>query len=129
MLLADDDPHVQSAVRLLLEEEAGICVVGECDTAESLLERVLCSRSNAVLIDWDLPGLEPRRELRRLRVGAPSCRVVVLCGRPEERDNALRAGAQSFVWKGDDPETLLGTLRAFGADLATWPGHDHPADG
>jgi len=127
VLLADDDPHVQSAVRLLLEEEAGISLVGECADAESLLERVLCSNSNTILIDWDLPGLEARRELNRLRVGAPGCRVVVLCGRPEERDNALRAGAESFVWKGDAPETLIGALRAF--DPATWPGQDRPADG
>ena len=112
VLLADDDPHVRSAVRLLLEDEPGISMVPDCATADGLLERVASSRPDVVLVDWDLPGLRSGGVLPRLRAGTPSCRVVALSGRPEHRDEALRMGAVSFVSKGDAPDSLLRALRA-----------------
>ena len=111
VLIADDDPHVRSAVRLLLEDEPGISIVADCATAEGLVERVVCSGSDIVLIDWDLPGLHGGAELRRLSNDAPGCRVVALSGRPEQRDEALRSGAVSFVCKGDASDSLLSVLR------------------
>jgi two-component system response regulator DesR len=111
VLIADDDPHVRSAVRLLLEDEPGIAIVADCATIDSLVERAVCSESDVVLVDWDLPGLRGGAELRRLSSHAPGCRVVALSGRPEQRDEALRSGAISFVCKGDAPDSLLTVLR------------------
>jgi len=87
-------------------------MVPDCATADGLVERVVFSRPDVVLIDWDLPGLRSGGVLPRLRAGAPSCRVVALSGRPEQRDEALRLGAVSFVSKCDAPESLLRALRA-----------------
>jgi DNA-binding NarL/FixJ family response regulator len=112
VLLADDDPNVRSAVRLLLEDESAISLVAECTTADHLREYVEGSGSDVVLIDWDLPGLSPCGELQRLRTEGPDCQIVAMSGRPEHRDAALRAGAVSFVCKGDAPESLLKVLRA-----------------
>jgi DNA-binding NarL/FixJ family response regulator len=112
VLLADDDPHVRSAVRLLLEDEPGISMVPDCATADGLVEQVASSRPDVVLVDWDLPGLRSGGVLPRLRAGAPSLRLVALSGRPEQRNEALRAGAVSFVSKVDAPESLLRVLRS-----------------
>jgi two-component system response regulator DesR len=112
ILLADDDPDVCSAIRLLLEDEPGMSVAADCATAEGLLEKVLCSRSDVVLVDWDLSGLRAGGELDRLRSAAPACQVVALSGRPEQRTEAMRSGAAKFVCKGDPPEGLLEVLRA-----------------
>ena len=110
VLLADDDPHVHSAVRLLLEDEPGIVLVASCTTADGLLEQVISSRSDVALVDWDLPGLKDGHTVLLLR--SQACQVVALSGRPEERDEALRAGAGHFVCKGDAPDSLLLVLRA-----------------
>lgn len=122
VLIADDDPHVRSAVRLLLEDEPGISIVADCATADGLVERAVGSESDVVLVDWDLPGLRGGAELRRLSSDAPGCRVVALSGRPEQRDEALRSGAVSFVCKGDAPDSLLTVLRRLGVEhrLAGW---------
>jgi DNA-binding NarL/FixJ family response regulator len=121
VLIADDDPHVRSAVRLLLEDEPGISIVADCATADGLAERIVCSESDVALVDWDLPGLRGA-ELRRLWSDAPRCRVVALSGRPEQREEALRSGAISFVCKGDAPDSLLAVLRRLRVDhrLAGW---------
>jgi DNA-binding NarL/FixJ family response regulator len=111
VLIADDDPHVRSAVRLLLEDEPGISIVAEWATVDGLVEQVVGSESDVILVDWDLPGLRNGIALRRLSSDAPGCRVVALSGRPEQRDEALRSGAVSFVCKGDAPDSLLAVLR------------------
>jgi two-component system response regulator DesR len=114
ILIADDDPHVRSAVRLALEHEPGMAVIRECVTADALVDGVARSRPDVALVDWALPGLAKASFLERMRASVPSCRVVVLSGRPEDRRDALNAGAVSFVCKGDAPETLLNLLRALG---------------
>jgi DNA-binding NarL/FixJ family response regulator len=119
VLIADDDPHARSAVRLLLDDEPGMSIVAECASADGLGERVVSSGSDVVLVDWDLPGLRTGVELRRLWTGAPRCRIVALSGRPEQREEALRSGAVSFVCKGDPPDTLLRVLRALRQDYET----------
>ena len=111
VLIADDDPHVRSAVRLLLRDEPGISGVADWASVDGLVEQVVGSRSDVVLVDWDLPGLRNGAVLRRLWSDAPGCRVVALSGRPEQRDEALRSGAVSFVCKGDAPDSLLTVLR------------------
>ena len=111
VLLADDDPHVRSALRLLLENESGVLCVGDCDCADDLVDNLRCTHADVVLFDWDLPGLHVGNALNRLRAADPACRLVALSGRPEQRDAALHAGATSFVCKGDAPESLLGVLR------------------
>jgi DNA-binding NarL/FixJ family response regulator len=107
ILVADDDAGIRSALRLLLAEEPDLCVADDCESVDGLVERVQCSRSDVVLVDWDLAG----DELWRLRTEAPGCQVVALSSRPEERAEALRAGAVNFVCKGDPPEALLQALR------------------
>jgi DNA-binding NarL/FixJ family response regulator len=114
VLIVDDDPHVRSAVRLLLENERDVSLVADRATADDLAEHVLRSRSEVVLIDWDL---HPDAELQRLRRLAPRCCVVALSGRPEERLEALQGGAVSFVSKGDAPESLLAVLRGLRATV------------
>jgi DNA-binding NarL/FixJ family response regulator len=46
ILLADDEARVRSALRLLLEQAAGLDVVGECASGEAL---VMCSASKVRL--------------------------------------------------------------------------------
>jgi DNA-binding NarL/FixJ family response regulator len=110
ILLADDDPKVRSALRLLLENEPGIIIVGECPAVNVLIAQVASTRAEMVLVDWDLPNLLASGAVDDLRAMHDACQFMALSGRPEERDDALRAGAVKFVCKGDPPECLLAAL-------------------
>ena len=55
VLLADDQMKVRSALRLLLEQEPGLSVVGEAAEAKDLLAQVGTERPDLVLLDWELP--------------------------------------------------------------------------
>jgi DNA-binding NarL/FixJ family response regulator len=111
ILLADDQPGVCSALRLLLEQEPGLRVVGEAAEAEELLAQMQAACPDLVLLDWELPGLDAASLPSALRLRYPQLRVIALSGRPEARQAALQAGADAFVSKGDPPERLLATLR------------------
>ena len=107
VLLADDQSKVRSALRLLLEQEPELSVVGEATDADELLAQAETVCPDIVLLDWELPGLSRNDVLSTLRARWPRLKVIALSGRPEARQAALDAGADAFVSKGDPPEQLL----------------------
>ncbi len=106
ILIADDQPKVRFALRVLLERQPGREVIGEAIDANDLLTKTETSCPDLVLLGWELPGLA-ERNLLALREACPSLFVVVLSCRPEARRQALAAGADAFVSKADPPERLL----------------------
>jgi DNA-binding NarL/FixJ family response regulator len=119
ILLADDDANVRSALRLLLEDEPGVVIVGESSTAGDLLDQLSRLDHGVLLLDWDLPGLDASGLVDQL--GALPLRklhVIALSGRPEAEREALGRGVESFVCKGDAPDVLLAAVRALSAVLS-----------
>ncbi|NJN81790.1 MAG: response regulator transcription factor [Caldilineaceae bacterium] len=116
VLLADDQAWLRSAMRLLLEEEPDVEIVGEVAEARTLLERLTNANADLLLLDWELPGIKSigsgRQVMNALRACCPNLLVVVLSGRPEASSVALDAGADRFVSKADPPESLLAALHA-----------------
>ena len=110
VVLADDQSRVRSALRLLLEQQPELEVVGEAAQAEGLLVQVKALCPDLVLLDWELPGLQTVSLLPALRDLCPHLRVVALSGRPEARQAALDAGVDAFVSKGNPPEQLLAAV-------------------
>jgi DNA-binding NarL/FixJ family response regulator len=110
ILLADDQPRVRFALRVLLERQPGLKVVGEAADAQDLLAQTEATCPDLVLIGWELPGLVWRGPLSALRTIRPDLFVIALSGRPEARRAALIAGADAFVSKTDLPERLLAAI-------------------
>jgi DNA-binding NarL/FixJ family response regulator len=110
VLLADDQAKVRSALRLMLEQQPDIQVLGEAVDTTGLLDWLKAVRPDIVLLDWELPGLPRHDLLSTLRAHCPHLKVIALSGRPEARQAALAAGADAFVSKGDPPEQLLAAV-------------------
>ena len=132
ILLADGRPKVRFALRVLLERQPGLEVVGEASDACQLLSQVGEVRPDLVLLGWELPGLTALESLSSMRDVCPGLSVIALSGRPEARHEALAAGADGFVSKVDPPDRLLEAVdgccpdgRESVADRAPWPA---PAD-
>lgn len=112
VFLADDQKPVRSAIRLLLEQETGMEIVGEAGDAAHLLAQVEQAKPHVILLDWELPGLPGGDLLRLLRFLLPRTAVVALSGRPESREEANKAGVNAFVSKCASSEELLAVLQA-----------------
>jgi DNA-binding NarL/FixJ family response regulator len=110
ILLADSQAQVRFALRVLLERQPGLEVVGEVASVEDLLARAATVRPDLVLLDWSVAAPLAAGLLLALRRECPGLGVIVLSGRPEARDAALGAGADDFVSKGHPPDHLLAAI-------------------
>jgi DNA-binding NarL/FixJ family response regulator len=110
ILLADDEPTLCSALRLRLEQEPGLMVVGEAAEATSARQYATTLLPDLLLLDWELPGATGALLLDSLHGDAPAMRIIALSSRPEARPLALAAGADAFVSKGDPPDRLLAAI-------------------
>ena len=111
ILLADDETKVRFALRVLLERQPGLEVVGEALNASEMLSQVAVVCPELVLLDWELPGLEGKVSLASLQQACPQTVVVALSGHLEAGSAALDAGADGFVCKCESPEHLLRAIR------------------
>lgn len=117
VVIADRVPEIRSALRLLLSEERDVRVAGEAQDVASLLDMTRALDPALVLVDWELADTRPASAAgdslpREIAAVSPGARVIVMSGRPEARKQALAAGADAFVCKGDSPQRLLAALRA-----------------
>ena len=113
ILLVDSQPRVRFALRVLLERQPGLEVAGEASDADGLLTEAGQVQPDLVLLGWELPGLAANTTLSSLRQICPHASVIALSGRPEAREVALSAGADSFVSKADPPDSLLAAIDGY----------------
>ncbi|MGB3714316.1 MAG: response regulator transcription factor [Candidatus Promineifilaceae bacterium] len=110
VIIADDQPKVRFALRVLLESKQDVEIVGEVDEARELVAQVKNASPSVLILDWLLPGLPEIGSIASLRNVCPDIFIVALSGRPELGQEALRDGADAFVSKIDPPDRLLAAL-------------------
>lgn len=113
ILLADHQPRVRSAIRLLLDEQPVANVIEEVTNAQELMNHVRNRCPDILLLDWQLPGPIPEEVLTTLHTLCPYLFIIVLDSKPQTRHVALNAGANEFVSKNDPPEYLLAAVQSF----------------
>ena len=111
VLLADNRQEVRSALRLRVEQEPDIVIVGEVTKAGEILGQATITCADVVLIDCELLGPRAREIVPALHHLCPQLLIIALCSRPEMKQAALTAGADAFISKGDSPESLLTTIK------------------
>jgi two-component system response regulator NreC len=134
IVLADDHEVVRAGLRLLLDDEPGLAVVGEAGDVSQAERRVAAHRPGVLVLDVNMPDGSSIPAIPRLRAASPGTRVVVLTMQsdPELAREALRAGAIGFVLKEAAREELIQAVRLaadgrtylspeLGAKLATAP--------
>jgi two-component system, NarL family, response regulator NreC len=112
-VLADDHVVVRSGLRLLLETEPGLAVVGECGDVEGALEMVAELRPDVLVLDLHMPGEPSLAAIPRLRELYPGTHVIVLTAQrdPSFAAEALRLGAAGYLPKEAAEGQLLEAIR------------------
>lgn len=107
ILLADRQSKVRYALRVLLERQPKLKVVGEVENAKDLIAKVNMTDPDVVILDWELPTISAIRFLTLMRETSPDLYIIALSGRVESKQAALTAGVDAFVNKTDPPDRLL----------------------
>jgi DNA-binding NarL/FixJ family response regulator len=113
VLVVDDHGLMVEAVRLALDPEADIEVVGEARCGGDVLPAVARRQPDVVLLDVRMPDVDGLTVLARLHARHPDVKVVMLSAisDPEVANEALRLGATAYLDKRVDPADLASTLR------------------
>ena len=114
VLLADPHALFRRGVRLVLEEESDIEVVGEAGDGLDAVERIVELTPDLVLIDVGMPGVSGIEATRRVRAAVPSVKVAILTvsDRDEDLFAEVRAGATGYLLKEVSIEELPEAVRA-----------------
>jgi DNA-binding NarL/FixJ family response regulator len=110
-LLADDNPDLRSALRLMLETRLNMPLVFEAHDHASMIDQSMAHQPDCLILDWELPGLEDRISLSGLRDLLPELKIIVTSARPEAAEAALAAHADAFICKTDPPSEILNAIQ------------------
>ncbi|QSB13030.1 response regulator transcription factor [Natronosporangium hydrolyticum] len=115
VVIADDQPLLRGGVRMVLDSEPDIVVVGEAADGHAALAMLRRHAPTVLLLDVRMPGLDGLAVLRQVAAdpGLAGVRVVVLTtfDLDEYLYEALRLGAAGFLLKDADPAELLRAVR------------------
>ncbi len=114
LLLADDHAVVRSGLRLLLEAQPDLAIIGEAENGEEAIRRTAELRPDVVLMDIEMPGMNGIEAARRIKVQSPGTSVLALTMYEDDQYffEMLRAGASGYVPKRAAPDELASAIRA-----------------
>src|SRR5688572_32572914 len=93
VVIADDHPHVRSALRHVLELESDFDVVAEAEDGQQAVEQVARTSPDLVLLDYRMPHLNGVQVAREIARRAPDTTMVMLTSEDDPRVRAEAANA------------------------------------
>ncbi len=109
LLVVDDHTLLRQALRMLLDGQDGVEVVGEATNGREAVEVAERLRPDVVLMDMVMPGLNGIDATRQIVKRMPGTRVLILTAYLEDERllQALRAGASGYVVKNSEIDELV----------------------
>ena len=113
LLIADDHVIVRSGIRLLLEAEPDMKIVGEALDGNEALEKVKLLRPDIVLMDIAMPGTDGLEATRQIKSRWPEVQVLVLTMHRSDEYffEMIKAGASGYILKGAETNDLKSAIR------------------
>lgn len=117
VFIADDHPIFRQGLKMIIEKDKQLKVVGEADDGAAALEDLRPSRAQIAILDVDMPnkdGFEVVREMQRQRIRVE---VVFLTMHKDERflNAALDLGVKGYVLKDSAVTEIVDCIRSVAA--------------
>jgi len=114
VFIADDHAVLRAGLKLLINGQSDMEVVGEAADGPETVRRVQAAAPHVVLFDLSMPGARFTQTIEQLMRVASSCRVLALTMHddPAYLQAALRAGASGYIVKKAADVELLTAIRA-----------------
>jgi DNA-binding NarL/FixJ family response regulator len=117
IVVADDHAIVRQGLKLLIDKQPDMTVIGEAADGHRVLERARALKPDIVVMDISMPGMNGLLATRALKQLQPDVAIIVLTRHDEDThfEELLRAGASGYVLKQSPPPELLQAIRAVAA--------------
>jgi two-component system, NarL family, response regulator NreC len=114
ILLADDHTVMRSGLRLLLERQPNLTVVGEAADGRQAVELATSEKPDVVVMDIAMPHLNGVEAARQIVNRAPLTAVVILSMHSDESYviRSLKAGARAYLLKDSAESDLISAIHA-----------------
>ena len=114
VLIVDDHDIVRAGIRMLLDAQPDMAVVGEASDGKEAIEMAGSMKPDVVLMDISMPGTTGIEATRAIKKANSRIEIVGLTMHAEDRYffQLLQAGASGYVVKGAAPRELLEAVRA-----------------
>jgi DNA-binding NarL/FixJ family response regulator len=123
--IADDQPLVRSGLRMIVEQEADLRLVGEAGDGAAAARLVHEQQPDVLLLDVQMPGTDGLEAMERIATSGATTRVLMLTtfDLDEYVYRAMRAGASGFLLKDMAGEDIVTAVRqaSRGADALLAP--------
>ena len=114
IILVDDHPLILAGLKILLQDDVTLEVVGQASDGQSALRLAAELDPDVMVLDLSLPGINGVCVAQMLRTQCPTCKVLVLSVH-DDRAYLLRLlelGVSGYVLKRSAPEQLITAIRA-----------------
>ncbi len=113
VLIADDHTIVRAGVRMLLDTEPDIQVIGEALNGQEAVDLAEKLRPNVTLMDIAMPGVDGLQATRQIKARFPDIHILVLTMHRSDEYlfEMLKAGASGYVIKGAETDELIHAVR------------------
>lgn len=114
IVIAEDHQSLIDGIKLFLEYEDGIEVVGEANDGERLLEVVRTKRPDIVLTDIRMPRMDGITATKQIKKNLPHCKVIAFSMFEQEEavTQMAAAGASGYIMKNSSLKVVLTAIRA-----------------
>ncbi len=114
ILLADDHTLMRSGLRVLLERQPDLAVVGEAEDGRLTVQLVEALQPDVVVLDIAMPNMNGIEATRQIMAKRPSTSVVILSMHSDESYilRSLKAGARAYLLKDSAEADLIRAIHA-----------------
>jgi DNA-binding NarL/FixJ family response regulator len=113
LLIVDDQPRARQGLSALLVIDFPQINISEASNGLEALRQVKVIQPDAIVMDVLMPECDGIEATRLLKSISPQIKIILYSMYPEYRKEALSAGADAFITKGEPSKTLVDTIGSF----------------
>ena len=117
VLIADDHAVLRHGLRLILDSEEDLTVVGEATNGQEAITQALVLQPHVVLMDMGMPELNGIEATRAIKAQNANIHVLVLTISNNDKDliEAVKAGARGYLLKSSESTEVINAIRRVAA--------------
>lgn len=111
IMIVEDNLRARCALKALISQQADFKVTAEASNGQEAIQKIQERVPDAILMDIRMPVMDGLEATRAIKAKWPRVRIIVLTMYPENRAEAIEAGADAFLLKGCTVEEVTSMIQ------------------